>query len=70
MIYNEGVFAIYEVDERDGLRQVGPDFEAFEAATGHALSLSDARRENTTEWVRQCWTLRLLAEPTYERDLL
>jgi hypothetical protein len=35
----DGIFTVHEVNERDGLRQIGRSFETFQAAAKYALSL-------------------------------
>jgi hypothetical protein len=37
-----GTFTVHEIDERDGLRQVGPCFDTFQAAAEYVLSLTNS----------------------------
>jgi hypothetical protein len=39
VVRTDGTYAAHQVDERDGLRQVGPRFDTFEAAAEYVLSL-------------------------------
>ncbi len=46
VVKTDGAYGVFQADERDGLRQVGPRFETFQAAAEYALSLPNFLQED------------------------